>query len=89
MSVENSKVCCNCRHCIREHDENYDMIVCRCERYNRYLSYAEVMSGFCKRWVKVKSISRMYENAGIAIYGAFYEGYGKERLKNDRAVRKD
>ena len=24
MSVENSKVCCNCRHCIRERDEMPD-----------------------------------------------------------------
>ena len=85
MSVENEKVCCNCRHCIREHDEKYDMIVCWCKRHNRYLSYAEVMSGFCKRWAKVKQINRMYENAGIAISGAFCEGYGKEALrKNDK-----
>lgn len=52
MSAENKKVCCNCRHCIRRRDEKYDMIVCRCEKYDRYLSYAEVMGGLCKGWKK-------------------------------------
>ena len=47
MSVETGKVCCNCRHCIRNRDEKYDMTVCRCEKYDRYLSYAEIMS-WCK-----------------------------------------
>ena len=54
MSVKNGKVCCNCRHCIREHDEKYDMIVCRCEKYDRYISYAEVMGDLCKGWKKKK-----------------------------------
>ena len=54
MSAENKKVCCNCRHCIRRRDEKYDMIVCRCEKYDRYLSYAEVMGGLCKGWKKEK-----------------------------------
>lgn len=52
MSAENGKVCCNCRHCIRSRDEKYDMTVCRCEKYDRYLSYAEVMDGWCKAWKK-------------------------------------
>lgn len=52
MSKENRKVCCNCGHCIREHDEKYDMIVCRCEKYDKYLSYAEVMGDWCKGWKK-------------------------------------
>ena len=54
MSAENGKVCCNCRHYIRSRDEKYDMIVCRCEVHDVYLSYAEVMSSCCKRWVKEK-----------------------------------
>lgn len=54
MSAENGKVCCNCRHCIRIRDEKYDMIVCRCEVYDAYLSYVEIMSGYCKRWAKEK-----------------------------------
>ena len=50
MSVENEKVCCNCRHCIRGHDEKYDMVVCYCEVNKVYLSYAEVMAGWCSGW---------------------------------------
>ena len=81
MSVENKKICCNCRHCIREQDEEYDMIVCHCKKRNVHLSYDEVMSGFCERWAKVKPISRMYENVEIAISGAFLDGYGKDGIK--------
>lgn len=55
MSAENGKVCCNCRHCIRSHDEKYDITVCRCEKYDRYLSYAEIMGGWCKAWKKEKT----------------------------------
>ena len=54
MSVENGKVCCNCRHCIRSHDDKYDIVICRCEVYDRYLSYADVMASVCKRWAKKK-----------------------------------
>jgi len=38
MSVENGKVCCNCRHCIRSRDEKYNMTVCRCEVFDKYCS---------------------------------------------------
>lgn len=54
MSEETGKVCCNCRHCIRSRDEKYDITVCRCKKYDRYLSYAEIMSGWCKAWKKEK-----------------------------------
>lgn len=54
MSVENGKVCCNCRHNIRKQDEKYDMIICRCEIHNHYMSYAQVMEGWCRRWAKEK-----------------------------------
>jgi hypothetical protein len=54
MSAENNKVCCNCRHCIRSRDEKYDITVCRCKKRDRYLSYAEIMSGWCKAWKKEK-----------------------------------
>lgn len=50
MSEENNKVCCNCCHNIRSYDKKYDMTVCHCEVVHRYLSYAEVMTGWCKRW---------------------------------------
>lgn len=52
MSVETGKVCCNCRHCIRSHDDKYDMTVCRCEIDNEQLSYMQVMAGWCKHWSK-------------------------------------
>ena len=55
MSAENGKVCCNCRHCIRSRDEKYDITVCRCEEHDRYLSYAEIMGGWCKAWKKEKT----------------------------------
>ena len=54
MSAENNKVCCNCRHCIRSHDKKYDIIVCRCEVHDVYLSYARVMGSVCKKWVNEK-----------------------------------
>lgn len=52
MSVENGKICCNCRHCIRERDEK--ILYCYCEIYKRYLSYVEVMGLWCRRWAKEK-----------------------------------
>ena len=52
MSAENNKVCCNCRHCIRSRDKKYDIIVCQCEINKIYLSYAEVMNGWCRHWAK-------------------------------------
>ena len=52
MSEKNGKVCCNCSHCIRVLDEKYNIIVCRCEINKFYLSYAEVMVGWCKAWKK-------------------------------------
>ena len=54
MSVKNGKVCCNCRHCIRSKDKKYDIIICKCDIYKMYLSYAEIMCGCCKQWSKGK-----------------------------------
>jgi len=54
MSVENNRVCCNCRHCVRSKDGKYDIIVCRCEIYDKYLSYASVMESWCRHWAKEK-----------------------------------
>lgn len=53
MSVENGKVCCNCRHNIREEDNDHH-IHCRCEIDNRYLSYVAVMEGWCRHWATDK-----------------------------------
>ena len=50
MSEENGKVCCNCRHNIRE-GEGAD-IHCRCDIRNEYLSYLTVMTYSCRRWSK-------------------------------------
>ena len=52
MSAENEKVCCNCRHCKRIHDDKYDVVFCRCEVERVYLNYAEVMTGWCRHWAK-------------------------------------
>lgn len=52
MSAENGRVCCNCCHCIRSRDEKYGIVVCRCEVFSRYLSYADVMATCCERWAK-------------------------------------
>ena len=54
MSAENGNVCCNCRHSIRNRDEKYGVIVCRCEKHDRYFSYAEVMGSRCNAWKKEK-----------------------------------
>ena len=54
MSAENGKVCCNCRHCLREKDKKYDIIICRCEYKNIYLHYAEVMGDWCRHWSKAR-----------------------------------
>ena len=56
MSVETKKVCCNCRHNIRSHDEEYNMIVCHCEVHNKYLSYMAVMGNSCRHWAKEKEV---------------------------------
>ena len=53
MSVENGKVCCNCRHNVRKEDEKYGT-VCYCEIRDYNLSYAQVLEGWCRRWSKGK-----------------------------------
>lgn len=56
MSAENGKVCCNCRHCKRTQNEDAD-IKCHCEAdNNRYLSYFEIMEGWCRHWAKEKEV---------------------------------
>ena len=52
MSVENGKVCCNCRHCIRSRDEKYGTVMCICDVFNMYMTYAEVMDRWCRHWAK-------------------------------------
>ena len=54
MSVENEKVCCNCRHNIRIKDKNGN-IKCYCNIIDCLrLTYNEVMSRSCRHWSKDK-----------------------------------
>lgn len=53
MSEENGKVCCNCRHNKRYHDEG-GMTYCECEISGDWLSYIRVMTGWCRHWAKEK-----------------------------------
>ena len=54
MSEANGKVCCNCRHCIREKAKIGNHIGCRCDIDGKYLSYLTVMSFWCRRWARDK-----------------------------------
>ena len=49
MSVENEKVCCNCRHNKRTETED-GIVSCRCEIDNSWLSYVTVMTHCCRHW---------------------------------------
>lgn len=62
MSVENGKVCCNCRHNIRVKDEKDNMTRCYCEIRDYNMSYAQVMEGWCRRWAKEKEREQMKAN---------------------------
>ena len=55
MSVENGKVCCNCRHNIRLVETVYQAIIeCHCDIDNHYIGYVECMEYWCKHWSKEK-----------------------------------
>lgn len=51
MSVENCKVCCNCKHCIREWDADGHCDL-HCEIDGHYIGYVECHEGWCKHWCK-------------------------------------
>ena len=53
MSVENEKVCCNCRHNIRIGE--VPNITCRCDIDNSWLSYITVMTHWCRHWSRDKA----------------------------------
>jgi hypothetical protein len=55
MSEENGKVCCNCRHNIREPMKDY--VECYCDIDWSWLSYITVMTHSCKRWSREKGES--------------------------------
>lgn len=52
MSVENGKVCCNCRHCIRQWDDKKHSEWCHtyCDIDQHYIGYVECHTGWCKHW---------------------------------------
>ena len=51
MSTENGKICCNC---IRERDEKTLYTRCQCVVDNHYISYVDMMEGWCRHWAKEK-----------------------------------
>ena len=52
MSVENGKVCCNCRHCISSGEEIN--IECHCDIDGSWLSYVTAMTHCCRHWSRDK-----------------------------------
>lgn len=52
MSVENGKVCCNCRHDIRV--EGRYGIECYCEIDGHYIGYVECHENWCRHWAREK-----------------------------------
>lgn len=61
MSVENSKVCFNCRNCIRERDDETLYTRCYCVVDNNYLSYTDVMTWWYRHWAKLAE-GRKFDN---------------------------
>jgi len=51
MSIENGKVCCNCRHDIRTKDKDGD-IKNTCDIDGSYIGYVKCMTGWCRHWAK-------------------------------------
>jgi hypothetical protein len=49
MSAENGKICCNCKHCIREWDQD-GFCHCKCEVTGEYIGYLQVFEGWCRQW---------------------------------------
>lgn len=55
MSVENGKVCCNCRHCIRYRDDDgYLRVFCEVDGESK--NYIRVMEGWCRHWAKEREV---------------------------------
>ena len=50
MSVENNKVCCNCRHNIRHYEDKG--VACYCDIDNHYIGYVQCMEHWCRHWSK-------------------------------------
>ena len=56
ISMENGKVCCNCRHNIRSETDD-DIISCKCEIDDSWLSYVTVMTYRCRHWSREREES--------------------------------
>lgn len=52
MSVENNKVCCNCKHNIRTGE--IGNIQCHCDIDSSYIGYIQCMEYWCRHWSKEK-----------------------------------
>ena len=53
MSVENNKVCCNCRHLYRK-EGKFGTIETYCDINDHYVGYVEFFEHWCRRWAKEK-----------------------------------
>ena len=62
MSVENGKVCCNCRHNIRTEDKFGGGTFCHCDINKLYMGYGTVMTGWCRHWAKDKEVKNEDNN---------------------------
>lgn len=49
MSVENGKVCCNCRHNSRVRTI-HNRVICVCDISDTYLGDMKVMEHWCRHW---------------------------------------
>ena len=54
MSVENGKVCCNCRHNIRIHNIDGFVKYCKCDIDESHIGYVRCMEGWCRHWATDK-----------------------------------
>lgn len=64
LSVENEKVCCNCRHNIREWDEG-GMCHTHCEIDGHYIDYIRCMEGWCRHWATDEAYWKGAENDAL------------------------
>lgn len=65
MSVENGKVCCNCRHCIRIGGD-INPVTCGCDIDDSWLSYVTVMTHWCRHWSRDKAESEGIRNEKLS-----------------------
>lgn len=59
MSVENGKVCCSCRRCIRIGEVGE--IKCHCEIDGHHIGYVSCMEHWCRHWAREKKWDEVEE----------------------------